>query len=85
MTNREELLSSPEYWTTRIRLQVQVAVNESGISRKELSEKTGIERSYIDRLMNGDREFNLQTMVKILIALEIRPVLTMEKLKKEVK
>lgn len=75
MTSREELLQTPEYWITRIRLQVHVAINESGISRKELSEKTGIERSYIDRLMNGDREFNLQTMVKILVALGKTPLL----------
>ena len=84
MTTYEQLMQCPSYWITRLRLQVHAAVNESGISRKELSERTGIERSYIDRLINGDREFNLQTMVKILIALEIRPALTMEKLKKEV-
>ena len=85
MTPQEKLLHFPSYWITRLRLQVHTAINKSGLSRKEIADKAGISRSYFDRLMSGDREFNLQTMVKILIALEIRPVLTMEKLKKEVK
>lgn len=79
---RQELIESLEYWIADIQLKVWEAVKNSGVSRKELAERMQLDRSYVDRLMNGDRDIrSIPIMTKMLLAIGKVPIIKIEELK----
>jgi transcriptional regulator with XRE-family HTH domain len=57
--------------------------NKKSLSQDELSDKTGLDRTYISLLERGKRNPSLLTILKICKALDILPSELMIKLEKE--
>lgn len=55
-----------------IKLNILRVLAEQGLSKNELSRRTGIDQSAMVRLLNGDRELQTDTVQKIADALEVR-------------
>ncbi len=72
-----------EYWTERVIAEFTEELTRwmelQGVSRKELAERIGSSQPYITKVLKGDVNFTLATMVKLARALgaelriEIRP------------
>ena len=62
-----------EYWTERVILEFTEELTRwmesQGVSRKELAERIGSSQPYITKVLKGDVNFTLATMVKLARAL----------------
>ena len=81
--NKEE--ATTEYWSDIAKLDFACLLNKK-IDKKnmtyiELAEKTGISKSYIMRILSGDANFTIDTMVKLIFALNERINITAEPLR----
>jgi transcriptional regulator with XRE-family HTH domain len=71
-----------EYWTERVILEFTEELTRwmelQGVSRKELAERIGSSQPYITKVLKGDVNFTLASMVKLARALgaELRIQLT---------
>lgn len=70
----EEALSSPEAWMDSPIVEFTEdlcrLMKEKGISRAELAKKIGTSRAYVTKLLGGNANFTLATMVKLAFALD---------------
>lgn len=64
--------TSPVYWhegaVIEFTMDLQRRMEEQEISRAELARRMGTSRAYITRLLGGDANFTLMTMVKLSMA-----------------
>lgn len=54
-----------------ITLQIMDILKDRGMTKKNLADKLGVSKPYITRLLDGDSNFTLMTLVKIGIALDM--------------
>jgi plasmid maintenance system antidote protein VapI len=68
----ERVETSPDYWhegaILEFTLDLQRRMEEQDVSRAELARRMGTSRAYITRLLGGDANFTLMTMVKLSMA-----------------
>ncbi len=68
----EEVETSPDYWhegaVLEFTLDLLHRMEEQNISRADLARRMGTSRAYITRLLGGDANFTLMTMVKLSMA-----------------
>lgn len=50
--------------------QIVARMEEFGLSKSELAEKMGVKRSFVTRLLSGNNNFTLETMVRIARSLD---------------
>jgi transcriptional regulator with XRE-family HTH domain len=66
--------SSPDYWRELAIIELTEGLcrrmEEKKISRAELARRMGTSRAYVTKLLGGDANFTLTTMVKLAMALE---------------
>ena len=78
MTN-DELLETPEYWTTRIQLDLyshlQDYMRVNGLNRTQLAQKLGVTKGYITQVLNGDFDHRLSKLVELSLAVGLIPQL----------
>jgi len=64
--------TSPDYWhegaIVEFTLDLERRMEEQDISRAELARRMGTSRAYITRLLGGNANFTLMTMVKLSMA-----------------
>ena len=77
MITNKELIETPEYWITRIQLdlytQLQNYMKENGLNRTQLAEKLGVTKSYVTQILNGDFDHRLSKMVELSLAVGLIP------------
>jgi transcriptional regulator with XRE-family HTH domain len=68
----ERVTTSPHYWHEGAVIEftedLQRRMEEQNVSRAELARRMGTSRAYITRLLGGDANFTLMTMVKLSMA-----------------
>ena len=68
----EDVKTSPDYWHEAVVLEFTLdllrRMEEQELSRAELARRMGTSRAYITRLLGGDANFTLMTMVKLSMA-----------------
>jgi transcriptional regulator with XRE-family HTH domain len=68
----EQVETSPDYWHEAAVLDFTMdllhRMEEQNVSRAELARRMGTSRAYITRLLGGDANFTLMTMVKLSMA-----------------
>ena len=68
----KQVKTSPDYWHEAAVLEftedLQRRMEEQDVSRAELARRMGTSRAYITRLLGGDANFTLMTMVKLSMA-----------------
>ena len=77
MITNKELIETPEYWITRIQLdlytQLQNYMKENGLNRTQLAEKLGVTKGYVTQILNGDFDHRLSKMVELSLAVGLIP------------
>lgn len=79
MITNDELLETPEYWTTRIQLDLYSHLNDymnaNGLNRTQLAKKFGVTKGYITQVLNGDFDHRLSKLVGLSLAIGLIPQL----------
>lgn len=79
---REELLQSPEYWTTKAQLDLYFKVEEylkdKKINRTDLARELGVSKSYISQVLNGDFDHRLSKLVELALHCGYKPIINYE-------
>lgn len=69
----EQARASPDYWhevaVMEFIMDLDRLMKEKEISRAELARRIGTSRAYITKLLGGNANFTLMTMVKLAMAL----------------
>lgn len=69
---REQLLRSPEYWTTHIQADLYSIIEEylesNNLKKKDFAEKLGVSKGYISQVLKGDFDHKLSKMVELSLA-----------------
>lgn len=70
--DRKELISSPEYWTTGIQVDLYNAalryMRAHDLNRAQLAERLGVSRAYVTQLLNGDYDHKLSKLVELALS-----------------
>lgn len=53
--------------------QIVSAMQEQEVSRSELAKRMGVSRAYITKLLRGEGNTTLRTLVRVALALDLRP------------
>lgn len=74
---REEILSSPEYWITKIQIEVcrcaDSFMKEHNMNRTQLADYLGVTKGYITQILAGDYNYSLSKLVDTAIRLGYVP------------
>ena len=72
-----ELLSSREYWITKIQYdffkKVYQYMEDNSLSKSELSDRLGVSKSYISQILNGSSNFSLNKLIEMSLAIGYYP------------
>lgn len=79
---REELMQSPEYWTSEIQMElfreIEKYMQTKGINRAQFAEYLGCTRGYVTQLLNGDFDNKLSKLVSLSLKIGKIPVIKFE-------
>lgn len=77
---REELLSSPEYWTAELQMelyrQIESYMSRHGLNKAQLAEHFGCSKGYISQLLSGDFDHKMSKFFKLSLAIGKIPEFT---------
>ena len=77
---REELLSSPEYWTaelqTELYRQIDSYMSRHGLNKAQLAEHLGCSKSYVTQLLSGDFDHKMSKFIELSLAIGKIPEIT---------
>lgn len=87
--NREELINSKEYWTTKIQLDLFKAISQymkkNNLNRTQLAEKLNVTKGYVSQVLNGDFDHKVSKLVELSLACGLAPQIQFEKIENYVK
>ena len=70
---RSELLSSPEYWTAELQMelyrQIEAYMEENGLNKSQLAQKLGCTKGYVSQLLNGDFDHKMSKFFELALAI----------------
>ena len=79
---REELLRIPEYWTTKIQLElyahIEAYMSDNKINRTELAKRLGVSKGYVTQILNGDYDHRISKLVEIALKIDYVPSIIYE-------
>ena len=79
MTEREELLRSPEFWFTSAQIYLygalSVFMTKNRLSVDEMAKRAEVTKRQIKQTLNGDFNQSLYTLAKIALACGVAPVI----------
>ena len=77
MITNDELLTTTEYWTTRIQLDLyshlQAYMKRNGLNKTQLAQKLGVTKSYVTQILNGDFDHRISKLVELSLAVGLIP------------
>ena len=77
MITYQELLATPEYWTTKIQLDLYTMLKNyivtNHLTRAELASRLGVTKGYFSQVMNGDFDHRLSKLVELSLAVGMVP------------
>lgn len=87
--NRKQLLSSKEYWLSKIQIdlfnQVSDYLEKNNMNRSELAKKLGVTKGYVSQILNGDSDHRLSKIVELSLAIGLIPDLRFKNLEEYLK
>lgn len=76
---RKELLSSKEYWTTQIQLNLYNLIEDyrlnNNLNKSQLAGQLGVTKSYITQVLNGDFDHKVSKLIELSLAFNKVPIL----------
>ncbi|MDL2255183.1 helix-turn-helix domain-containing protein [Parabacteroides sp. OttesenSCG-928-G06] len=80
----EELLLTPEYWTTKIQIELFQKVEQylkvNGLNRSDFAKKLGVSKGYVTQVLNGDFDHRISKLVSMALAIGYIPKLSFEEI-----
>lgn len=77
MITYNELLTTPEYWITKIQIDLYTMMNKymesNNLSRTDLAKKLGVTKGYISQVLNGDFDHRLSKLVELSMTIGMVP------------
>ena len=77
--NREELLSSREYWMVKMQSdlirELEAFMTANGMNRAQLADYLGFSRGYITQLLSGTFDSKISKIVELSLAIGLTPEL----------
>ena len=77
--DRKDILSSPDYWTTRIQIELyncaEQYMSRNGLNRSGLAKKLGVSRSYVTQLLSGDFDHRLSKLTELVTSFGYVPII----------
>ncbi len=77
MITYNELLTTPDYWVTKIQLDLSSMINKymetNKMSRTDLANKLDVSPKYISQLLNGNFDHKLSKLVELSMAIGMVP------------
>ncbi len=75
--DRNDLIKSPEYWTTKLQLDLYDCamrfMEENNLNRTQLANHLGVSKGYVSQLLNGDYDHKLSKLVELALAFGYLP------------
>lgn len=75
--DRKQLLSSKEYWLSKIQIElfneVSNYLENNNMNRSELAKRLGVTKGYISQVLNGDSDHRISKMVELSLAIGLIP------------
>ena len=75
--DRKELISSKEYWLSKIQIelfnQVSDYLEKNKMKRSDLAEKLGVTKGYISQILNGDSDHRISKVIELSLAIGLIP------------
>lgn len=72
MMTREELLKSPEYWISKIQIDLyncaEKFMSKNHKNRTQLAKHLGVTKGYVSQLLNGDYDHKVSKFVELSLA-----------------
>ncbi len=70
----QEAQKDPAYWTAKVTHSFAISLNnmmiKKNVTRTDLAKKVGVSKAYITKVLRGEVNFTIETMVKFAMALE---------------
>lgn len=70
---REELLSSPGFWTAELQnelyREIENYMKENKLNKTQLAEKLGCTKGYVSQLLNGDFDHKISKFYELALAI----------------
>lgn len=77
MSNRKEILSTPEYWIAKTQIDLYNCAEDfmqaNGMNRTDLAKHLGVSKGYVSQLLNGDYDHKLSKLVELSLAFGVVP------------
>lgn len=77
MITNDELLTTTEYWTTRIQLDLyshlQDYMKKNGLNKTQLAQELGVTKSYVTQILNGNYDHRISKLVELALAIGLIP------------
>lgn len=81
---REELLKSREYWTTKIRLDLYKLLEDykrnNNLTVEQIAQQLGVTKGYVSQVLNGDADHKISKLVELALMCGKVPVINYEDL-----
>lgn len=75
--DRKELISSKEYWLSKIQIelfnQVSEYLDKNNMKRSELAKKLGVTKGYVSQVLNGDADHRISKVIELSLAIGLVP------------
>lgn len=75
--DRKQLLSSKEYWLSKIQIdlfnQVTSYLENNKLNRSQLAKRLGVTRGYISQILNGESDHRISKLVELSLAIGLIP------------
>ena len=85
---RAELLSSKEYWTTQIQLNLYNLIEDyrlkNNLNKSQLAEQLGVTKSYITQILNGNFDHKISKLIELSLEFNKVPILNFQDLQEYV-
>lgn len=69
----QEAQKDPAYWTAKVTHSFAISINnmmvEKNITKTDLAKKIGVSKAYFTKVLRGEANFTVETMVKFSMAL----------------
>lgn len=77
MNNRNEILSSPEYWIAKTQIGLyncaESFMQSNGLNRTQLAKHLNVSKGYVSQLLNGDYDHKLSKLIELSLSFGFVP------------
>lgn len=77
MISFQDLVTTPEYWTTKIQLNlynmIKHYIDTNGLTQVDLAKKIGVSKGYVSQILNGDFDHRISKFVELSLVAGMVP------------